>query len=166
MHRDVVASSRPRTDGRSVRVMVRPVTRADLEILRDLRCDLWPEGSAEEHRRELEGFFDGRARELQAILVAERNGEPVGFCELSVRPHAEGCSTDRVAYLEGWYVTPDARRHGVGRSLVGAAEAWGRHRGCSELASDTAVDNRVGTAAHLGSGFEEVGLVRCFRKKL
>lgn len=149
-----------------MKVTVKPASRADLETLLDFRRDLWPEGSAAEHRRELERFFDGRAREPLAILVAEKNGEPVGFCELSVRPHAEGCSTERVAYLEGWYVAPEARRQGVGRSLVEVAEAWGRHQGCSELASDTDVDNRVSTAAHLASGFEEVGLVRCFRKEL
>jgi hypothetical protein len=41
-----------------------------------------------------------------------------------------------VAYLEGWYVDRDVRRHGIGAALVHAAEAWARERGYRELASD------------------------------
>ena len=72
----------------------------------------------------------------------------------------------RVAYLEGWYVVAEARRRGVGRALVEAAEAWGRSQGCTELASDTAHENEVSASAHRSLGFEDVGLVRCFRKRL
>ena len=45
----------------------------------------------------------------------------VGFAEVSVRPYAEGCRGERVAYLEGWFVAEGARGHGVGRALVEAA---------------------------------------------
>jgi len=68
-----------------------------------------------------------------------------------------------VAYLEGWFVAPEPRGQGGGRALVAAAEAWGREQGCRELASDTEHENDVSTAAHLALGFEDVGLVRCFR---
>ena len=29
-----------------------------------------------------------------------------GFVELSSRPYVDDCVTDRVAYLDGWYVAP------------------------------------------------------------
>lgn len=148
-------------------VSIRPITRADADAWLRLRADLWPDGSREEHREEIDRFLDGTAREPQAVLIAtDGPGEPVGFVELSVRPSAEGCRTDRVAYLEGWYVVPGARRQRVGRALVAAAEDWGRARGCAELASDTQADNAISTHAHRAAGFTDAGLVRCFRKDL
>jgi len=146
---------------------VRAVTPADLDSWLGMRLALWPEGSAAEHRDEIGRFLSGRAAEPQAVLVAESAaGGLVGFVELSIRPCAEGCRTDRVAYLEGWYVAPAARRAGAGLALVAAAEHWARSQGCTEIASDTQPDNEVSAAAHRAAGFDEVGLVRCFRKEL
>jgi aminoglycoside 6'-N-acetyltransferase I len=132
-----------------------------------LRRALWPEGSEAVHREEIAQFFAGEAAEPLAVLLAEDGGgDPVGFAELSIRACAEGCHSNRVAYLEGWFVVPQARRHGVGRALIAAADAWGRSQGCRELASDAESDNEIGAAAHGALGFSEVGLVRCFRKDL
>jgi aminoglycoside 6'-N-acetyltransferase I len=86
--------------------------------------------------------------------------------ELSIRPYAEDCVTDRVAYLEGWYVEPGVRRTGIGRALVAAAEDWARTQGCSEFASDAIIDNDVSAAAHRALGFQETVQIRCFRKVL
>jgi aminoglycoside 6'-N-acetyltransferase I len=71
-----------------------------------------------------------------------------------------------VAYLEGWFVSPEARGTGVGRALIAAAEEWGRLQGCTEFASAAEADNDVSAAAHRAVGFTEAGLVRCFRKDL
>lgn len=144
----------------------RYVTKRDDRDWLELRCALWPEGSRDEHRKEIESFLGGTAREPQAVLIAERDGRVVGLAELSIRPHAEGCSSDRVAFLEGWYVVPEFRRVGVGRELVEAAEQWAVGEGCSEFGSDTPIDNEVSTAAHRDCGFVEVGVIRCFRKEL
>lgn len=145
---------------------IRPVSSDDGEAWLELRCALWPEGSRQEHRTEIDSFFAGTAREPQAVLVADREHEIVGFVELSIRPYAEGCTSNRVAFLEGWYVAPAYRCRGTGKSLVAAAEAWAREQGCSELASDTEVDNEVSRAAHRECGFAEVGVLRCFMKEL
>ena len=132
-----------------------------------LRTALWPDVSAAEHDVEAERFLSGAAREPQAVLVAESPGHGlVGFAEISIRAYAEGCSTDRVGYLEGWFVAPAARRRGTGRALVRAAEEWSRSQGCVEFASDAEADNDESARAHLALGFEDVGLVRCFRKDL
>ena len=120
-----------------------------------------------EHREVIDRFFAGDAREPLAVLLAEDGaGCPVGLAELSIRAYAEGCGSNRVAYLEGWFVVPKARRSGVGQALIVAAEGWGRSQGCSEFASDAQPDNEVSAAAHRALGFIEVGLVRCFRKDL
>jgi aminoglycoside 6'-N-acetyltransferase I len=152
---------------RLVTITIRPATQGDSRAWLLLRHALWREASESEHRAEIESFFAGHAREPLAVLLAEDGaGGVVGLAELSIRPSAEGCTSDRVAYLEGWFVVPEARRRGVGRALVRAAEEWGRDQGCTEFASDTQPDNLVSAAAHRALGFIEVGSVRCFRKDL
>jgi aminoglycoside 6'-N-acetyltransferase I len=147
--------------------IVRAAKPGDATDWLELRCALWPEGSEAEHRREIAEFLAGEAREPLAVLLAEDGaGCPIGLAELSIRAYAEGCRSDRVAYLEGWFVVPAARRHGVGGALIAAAEAWGRSQGCREFASDIQPDNEASAAAHRALGFSEVGPVRCFRKDL
>ena len=131
-----------------------------------MRCALWPEGSQEEHAAEITAFFAGESHMPLAALLAFEGTAAVGFAELSIRSVAESCLTDRVAYLEGWYVEPAARRRGVGRALVAAAEDWGRSQSCTEFGSDTQIDNDASAAAHAALGFEEVERIRCFRKTL
>ncbi len=148
-------------------ITVRPAKPGDAATWLQLRHALWPEDAAAEHREEIDRFFAGDAREPLAVFLAEDGaGCPVGLAELSIRAYAEGCRSDRVAYLEGWFVMPKARGRGVGRALIVAAEEWGRSQGCHEFASDAQPDNEVSAAAHRALGFVEVGLVRCFRKDL
>jgi aminoglycoside 6'-N-acetyltransferase I len=132
-----------------------------------MRAALWPEGSVTEHDAEADRFLRGASAEPLAVLVAEDpRGGLVGFAEVSIRSYAEGCATDRVGYLEGWFVEPAFRRHGVGRALVRAAEDWARSQGCRELASDTEADNDASAMTHRALGFVEAGLIRCFRKDI
>lgn len=131
-----------------------------------MRCALWPEGSEREHAEEITAFFAGTARLPLAVLLAFEGGEALGFAELSIRSVVDACVTDRVAYLEGWYVDAAARQRGVGQALVRAAEDWARAQGCTEFGSDTQIDNAVSAAAHRAMGFEETDQVRCFRKSL
>ncbi len=103
------------------------------------------------------------------VLVSQCGEERVGFVEVGLRSHADGCETDHaVGFLEGWYVVPTHRRRGVGRALVAAAEAWARDRGCREMASDTWSDERGrgSVKAHTALGFEVVDHVVTFRKAL
>jgi aminoglycoside 6'-N-acetyltransferase I len=148
-------------------VRVRHAEPADARRWADLRHALWPDQSREELEAEAKAFLRGAEPRLQAVLLAEEpEGSLVGFAELSLRPYAEDCVTTPVAFLEGWYVSPSARRRGVGRALVTAAEAWGRTQGCREFASDTQYDNNISAAAHQALGFEDAGALRCFRKAL
>jgi aminoglycoside 6'-N-acetyltransferase I len=73
-------------------------------------------------------------------------------------------SSDRIGYLEAWYVDPDWRGQGVGRALAQAAEDWARAQGCREMASDTTPSYPVSPAAHAALGYQEVE--RLFRKDL
>jgi aminoglycoside 6'-N-acetyltransferase I len=130
-----------------------------------MRQALWPDDSGG-HAGEIEQYFAGTLRMPMEVLLAVDDDEVVGFAELSIRPYAEDCVTDRIAYLEGWYVEPEWRRRGVGGALVAAAETWARAQGCTEFASDALLDNVTSAAAHQALGFIETAQLRCFRKSL
>ncbi|HEY6620008.1 MAG TPA: aminoglycoside 6'-N-acetyltransferase [Steroidobacteraceae bacterium] len=147
--------------------IIRSVTAADAGEWLRMRHALWPDGSVTEHRQDIDRYFAGARREPAEVLLAlTANAAAVGFAELSIRNIVDGCLTDRVAYLEGWYVVSELRRRGIGRALVHAAEQWAVRQGCTEFGSDSEIDNDVSHAAHLRAGFEETGRVRTFRKDL
>lgn len=152
-------------------IQVRAVEPADAEGWAGLRGALWPDED-DAHAAEVERFFGGPASGAallpEAVLVAvdtETRGI-AGFAELSRRAYAPGCETSPVGFLEGWYVVPERRRQGIGRALVEAAEEWARSQGCTEFGSDALADNVLSATAHAGLGFEEVEVIRCFRKSL
>ena len=147
-------------------VPVRPVQPDDASAWLAMREALWSDETGS-HAAEVEQFFAGKLSMPLAVLIAEdQSGKSVGFAELSIRNYAEDCVTDRIAYLEGWYVVPEARRRGFGRALVAAAEDWARAQGCTEFASDALLDNDSSAAAHRALGFVETVQIRCFRKEL
>lgn len=131
-----------------------------------MRRILWPHVSLRECRKEW-GTVQRQPSRF-AIFVSQRSDGPVrGFLEASLRrEHTEGCTTTPVGYIEGWYVVPEARRQGVGRELVRAAEQWARARGCREMASDAELANRPSRKAHRALGYVECGRCVHFRKPL
>ena len=146
-------------------MLIRAVTRAEAGVWLEMRRALWPE-DADAHRTEIERFFAGDRREPTEVLIAFEGTVAMGFVELSIRNIVDGCGTGNVGYLEGWYVVPAARRRGVGRALLAAAESWARGQGCTEFGSDASPDNAVSMAAHHALGFEETGRACNFRKDL
>jgi aminoglycoside 6'-N-acetyltransferase I len=154
--------------GRTVAaVTIRPATPADAARWAQLRDELWP-AAPEQHARDIAAFFAGvRRHGLEAALIAVGDdGTPIGFVELSVRSYAEGCDTDRVGYLEGWFVAAEHRQAGVGRALVRAAEDWARAQGCTEFASGAELTNVISASAHEALGFAEVERQIHYRKDL
>jgi len=153
---------------------VRTLTPDDRAAWLRLRSELWNDHSVEELAREVDTYLEGRGfgtiegRPLPGtVLLAERGSrEVIGFAEVTLRPFADGCASNPVGYLEGWYVVPEERRRGVGGALVRAAEDWARERGCSEMASDTLLDNLLGERSHRALGFEEVHRTIHFRRSL
>jgi len=101
-------------------------------------------------------------------FVAETSaGRLVGFAEVDLRSHADGCDPSRpVGYLEGWYVAENYRRQGIGARLLAAAEEWARGLQCAEMASDTWIDNEVSQRSHEALGFEVVDRCVHYRKAL
>ena len=148
-------------------VHVRSLSESDAPAWTEMRCALWPDGDHASHGAEVARYLRGELRmPLEVLIAFDDANAAIGFAELSIRAYAEECVTDRVAYLEGWYVVPAWRRRGVGKALVDAAEAWARAQRCTEFGSDAVIDNDVSAAAHVALGFEETVRLRCFRKTL
>ncbi len=89
-----------------------------------------------------------------------------GFIELSVRDRVDGAESERVGYVEGWYVAPELRGQGVGRRLIEAAERWTAAQGLTELGSDVEWDNEGSLRAHAALGFEETFRLVHFLKRV
>jgi aminoglycoside 6'-N-acetyltransferase I len=129
-----------------------------------LRVALWPDGSQAEH---FAAMADTLARGHYVRLAVNASGSAVGFVEASKRvDYVNGTTSSPVAFLEGLYVVPGARRQGIARALVEAVATWALQQGLSELASDSLLDNRQAHDAHRALGFEETERVVYFRRAL
>jgi aminoglycoside 6'-N-acetyltransferase I len=148
--------------------VVREAQRSDRSALARMSHALWPDGSIEEHDHDVVRAFDGSFSSLPfAIFVALVEDEIVGFVEVGLRSHADGCDPMRaVGFIEGWYVLEPHRRRGVGRALLAAAEKWARDQGCAEIASDALIDNEISQDAHQSAGYEIVDRCVHYRKAL
>lgn len=93
------------------------------------------------------------------VLIAERDGAAVGLISLRVDHDAAGFERAHVADLA---VTPDARRIGVGRALMQAAESWASERGLLMLGLDvwSTNDRALGFYRHLGYRPESMTLIK------
>ncbi len=151
-------------------IFIRPAQPSDCDQVARLCEALWPESSAEEHAREITQILEGDApltMPITILVAAGRDGKLVGFLEVDLRSHADGCNPVRpVGYVEGWYVAESHRLRGIGRKLFAAAEAWARSHGCVEMASDTWIDNEGSQRAHEAMGYEVVDRCVHYRKTL
>ena len=129
-----------------------------------MRLSVWG-GTAEEHIHDLDTYFATPQRGI-TFVVESIGGRLCGFIEISLRGYVEGCMASPVASIEGWCVDAESRRRTLGTRLMQAAEAWTRHQGLREIASDTQLDNTMSIQAHKVFGYEEVERLMCFRKAL
>jgi aminoglycoside 6'-N-acetyltransferase I len=143
---------------------IRRATHDDKPEWLRMRHGLWPEAPLEYLARDLDDLL---ADDDTAIFMAfNENGQPVGFIEASLRSYAEGCESSPVGYIEAWFVGELVRGQSLGRDLVHTAEQWARARGCSEMASDTWLENEGSIAAHQKLGYHEADRLVHFVKRL
>lgn len=77
---------------------VRPARDSDRNALAQMRALLWPDAQLEHHRSELDDLLSKGKNGTQpmALLVAEDdNGGLIGFLEVGLRSHADGCDPAR-----------------------------------------------------------------------
>lgn len=143
---------------------IRRCDAADLAEWARLRQALWPDGSVEEHADEIAAALpDGI---LRGYLVIGEDERAVGFAEVSIRRYANGSTQSPVPFLEGIWIVPEQRQHGIGRLLIERISADCAAEGFVELCSDAEIDNLVSHHAHESWGFAETERVVYFRKPL
>lgn len=132
----------------------------------ELRQQLWPHSTREQHLDEMATFLANRKRYAQFVEY-DADGAAMGFMEIAIRSdYVNGTETSPVAFLEGIYVVPQARGQGVAQALFAEAEHWAKFMGCKEFASDAAIDNDTSHAMHASLGFVETERVVFFRKPI
>jgi ribosomal-protein-alanine N-acetyltransferase len=103
-------------------------------------------GPAGEYRPQLSAIM--RARD-GVVLVGEIHGEIVGRITVT--------TAAREADISGFVVAELSRRQGVGTTMIEAAEAEARRRGCTQVRLTVAKENPVALALYAGRGYERVG---------
>lgn len=144
-------------------VQIRKAAVRDKTAWVDLRVQLWPESNPGELRDDVRQILEDAN---WAAFMAVNEGEVIGFIECSIRDKAPACETDRIGYIEAWFVAPEFRNQGAGRRLVEAGEQWARYKGCTEMASDTTSNYPLSPAAHKALGYQEVKRKFYYRKSL
>lgn len=99
-------------------------------------------------------IFEARmADENSLLLVAEAEGQVVGFIKGSVREEYPVLAGGSYGYLGETSVTARYQRQGVGRRLYEALAAWFRERGISEVRLQVSSYNPVSDAFWRAMGF-------------
>jgi len=96
----------------------------------------------------------------ERLFLAELGGETVGILRAVDVRGSPLVLPEHYCYVSSVYVVPSARRRGVMRALVRAAEAWCDERGLGEMRLHNAASSRVAVAAWSALGFEVVEQVR------
>lgn len=147
-------------------VRVARATAADAEEWIAMRTALWPRGGDGQHAADIARLLVDPGETIN-LIARDAEGVALGFAEAALRhDYVNGCRTSPVAFLEGIFVQPEARGRGVARALVAGVEAWAQERGCTEFASDCAIDNEQSQRMHASLGFAETQRVVFFRKTL
>ena len=129
-----------------------------------MRQGLWPEAPLDYLSLNLDDLLNDA--DAGIFVASDSQGQLIGFIEAGLRDYGEGCETSPVGYIEAWYVDPHVRGQKLGRDLVHAAEQWAREKGCTEMASDTWLENETSIEAHKKLGYWEVERLVHFVKRL
>jgi len=141
---------------------IRLLKESDLGAWHDMRSKLW----ADQPPDKVETVRLFRKPTYLVWLAETDDGNPIGFLESQTCNRADGCESDAILYIEGWFVDKNFRYQGIGSKLMAAAELWARSHNIEELASDALIDNHASHRLHLKLGFHEVDRQISYAKKL
>ncbi len=146
-----------------MQIEIRKVTSAEKDTWFQMRKGVWPESPDEDLLFDMDEVL---VSETDIVFMAFVHDRPAGMIETSVREYAEGCESSPVGYIEAWFVEGAFRRTGVAGALAKASEQWAREKGCSEMGSDTWLENEAAIQAHKKMGYHEVERLVHFVKQL
>lgn len=145
------------------KIIIRKATLDETEIVARLAIQMWDSNTIED----LKYDFDNYLKDGGAVFLAWHKDVAIGFAQCGLRhDYVEGTESSPVGYLEGIFVTENARRQGVAKELLGACQDYAKEMGCTEFASDCELNNEESLQFHLRMGFEEANRIICFTKKL
>lgn len=97
-------------------------------------------------------FLDARLRRDESVVFVSRDHDtPLGFTQLY--PTFSSVAARRVWILNDLFVVPAARRRGVARALMAAAQAFAGSTGAVRIALETTRDNRAAQALYESLGY-------------
>ena len=170
-----LSAAAPVESSSAPRVTVRRATLRDLDAVVLLRLALLRVYPDHPIYGRLQPNVSARARELfasqlravtESIFLADladpaRAG--VGILRCTESTGSPLLEPSRYAYVSSVYVCPDARRRGVLRALLRAAEDWSRARGLDEMRLHNVADSESAEGAWSALGFHVVEHVRLRR---
>jgi GNAT superfamily N-acetyltransferase len=160
------------------RIIVRRAVLKDLDAVIQLRLALLREYPDHPIYGRLQPDITARARALFAaqlrlttecmfLASLERTGgtgavrgDSIGILRCTESTSSPLLEPSRYAYVSSVYVRPDARRCGVLKALLGAADEWSRARGLEEMRLHNVSDSDSAGVAWSALGFEIVEHVR------
>lgn len=145
-------------------VRIEKMTREHADEWRKMRDAVYGSLSHGFHKEEMELVLQSPDRMCRVATGADNS--VVGFVQVSLRNIVDGCLTSPVGFIEGIYVKPPYRGHGVAGRLVAEATKWSKKRGCVEMATDAELDNTDAHAFHKRMGFSETYRIVEFRKRI
>jgi ribosomal protein S18 acetylase RimI-like enzyme len=119
-----------------------------------------PEDSWAHRRRQYRGWI---GTDDHALLIAERNGEPIGYTVVSLGGGAATWDVgERTAEIETLSVLAAERGRGVGQGLTDAASQWAQEAGATAVLVGVAHSNDDAIRFYEREGFElfYVSLIR------
>lgn len=141
-------------------VKCREMTTGDLEAVSPLLEQLGYNVSGNALARRFEAI---RAADGHALLVADESGSVKGLLHVFARPALE---KPPEAVVQAMAVAEGARRSGIGRALLSAAEEWARARGFSSVALYSQVERDDAHAFYQELGYARVSTAGLLRKKI
>jgi len=156
-------------DSSASRIHVRQAGVRDLDAVMELRLALLREHPDHPIYGRLRADVTKRARELfatqlrstsESIFLAEREGVVAGILRCVEAIGSPLLDPARYAYISSVYVRPEARRRGVLRALLRAADKWSRERGLDQMRLHNVAGSASAEGAWTALGFEIIEQVR------
>lgn len=151
-------------------IVIRPAREEDREFVAQFVSSLLQFGSpawkdsgalAPGFRKVLADAVNNQHARAAVLIAQNEDGERLGFVSVRVRDDVAGVERAHVADLA---VMEGARRVGVGRALMRAAEAWARERGLPVLSLDVWSTNQGARTFYRRLGYRPESL--CLIKEL
>jgi GNAT superfamily N-acetyltransferase len=144
-------------------ITIRAIANEDLELLKPLWLALYEHAQTRGMLTDIppDGFegwarsFAGLLDRIAVVVVAEADGDVVGFFAGRIRVHPKYFGGRQVAYFSDLYVSDSHRRRGIARDLVTAGVSWFRERGINRFELPVVAGDAVARAFHKSNGWKE-----------